>query len=303
MRFLTVKLAAAAAACLAVTAARAEEPKFAYGKRDEVAKAPPWVASVTFGLGAATGNSQTLNLSGAASVAHNFDAQNRLTLDASGAFGRSTLTTAADTSGDGSISPDEVYSITQTVTQAWAAKLRYDRFFGLNALYAFGYVAGDQPAGKPFLGGVQVGYARALLKTATSELVAEGGIDYTYQRFVVGPPDAVNIAALRAYLGYVGTPLDVLSYSASVEWLGNLTRESRPSQEIGSFGDNRVTGKLALTWKIFGNGSMGFNFRALYNSAPAPKPPPPGFSWAPGYFPLAKEWDTFTELVLVYKLI
>jgi hypothetical protein len=48
---------------------------------------------------------------------------------------------------------------------------------------------------------------------------------------------------------------------------------------------------------------MGFRFRALYDSAPAPKPPPAGFSWAAGYQPLANPWDTFTELVLVYKLM
>ena len=283
--------------------ARADDPKFAYGKKDEMAKAPEWAASVNLGFAATTGNSRTLNLSGALMLAHRFTPDDMLTFDARGVFGRSTTQTAVDANADGQISPSEVVDITQTVAQSWGTKLRYDHFFDLNAIYGFVHAAGDTPAGKPFMGGVQAGYSRALYKTATSELVGEAGLDYTYQRFAVGPPDYVNIAALRAYLGYLGTPLDSLTYGASLEWFGNLTRQNTPSGEIGSFGDNRITGKLGLAWKIFGGGNLGFNFRALYNTAPAVKPPPPGFSWAPGYLPLADRWDTITELVLVYKLI
>jgi hypothetical protein len=93
------------------------------------------------------------------------------------------------------------------------------------------------------------------------------------------------------------------TYGASLEWLGNLSKENTPSGEINPFGDNRITGRLNVAWKIFGNGSLGLNFRALYNTAPAVKPPPPGFTWAPGYLPLADRWDTTTELVLLYKLL
>jgi hypothetical protein len=258
---------------------------------------------VTFGFAATTGNSRTLNLSGAALVSHRFDPENMLTFDARGVFGRSTTSTAFDANQDNQISPNEVVEITQTVAQSWGTRLRYDRFFDLNSVYAFIYAAGDTPSGKPFMGGVQVGYSRALYKTATAELVGEAGLDYTYQRFAVGPPDYVNILGLRAFLGYLGTPMDSLNYSASLEWFGNLTRQNTPSGEIGSFGDNRITGKLGVAWKIFGGGNLGFNFRALYNTAPAVKPPPPGFTWAPGYLPLADRWDTITELVLVYKLL
>jgi hypothetical protein len=299
------KTLAVALSTLAVLAgtARADDPKFAYAKKDEVAKLPDWAASVTFGFAATTGNSQTLNLSGAAMVAHRFTPDDMLTLDARGVFGRSTVQTSVDANADGQISPSEVLSITQTVAQSWGTRLRYDHFFDLNAIYAFIYAAGDTPAGKPFMGGVQAGYSRALFKTATAELVGEAGLDYTYQSFAVGPPDSVNFAALRAYLGYLGTPMDSLTYGASLEWFGNLSKENTPSGEINPFGDNRITGRLNVAWKIFGNGSLGFNFRALYNTAPAVKPPPPGFSWAPGYLPLADRWDTTTELVLLYKLL
>ena len=266
-------------------------------------KLPPWAASVTAGFGLTTGNAQSLNLTGGGNVSYRFDGVNLLTLDATVALQRSTIETGVDADGSGTIGPGELQSITQSVSEAWGVRLRYDRFFGLNAIYAFGFAGGDVPAGKQFLGGGQVGYSRALWKTPTSELVGEAGIDYTFQRYVVGNPDTLNIISLRAFVGYLGTPNPDLQYNASVEYLGNLNALDSPTGRLGSFADNRLVGRLGVTWKIFGDGSMGFRFRALYDSAPAPKPPPAGFAWAAGYQPLAKEWDTFTELVLVYKLL
>jgi hypothetical protein len=303
-RVLMALVATVAASVLLLPAVtRAEDPKFAYGKAGEITKLPPWAASIQAGFGMTTGNAQSLNLTGAGMVSHRFTPNDLLAFDASVAFQRSTVQTATDVNQDGEISPDEVQSITQSVSEAWATKLRYDHFFGLNAVYGLVFAGGDIPAGKQFVGGAQVGYSRALYKTATSELVGELGFDYTYQRYVVGDPNSINIAAIRAYLGYLGNPTPDLSYSASIEYLGNLNSENTPTGQVGAFGDNRAAGKLAVTWKIFGDGSMGFRFRALYDSAPAPKPPPAGFAWAAGYQPLANPWDTFTELVLVYKLM
>jgi hypothetical protein len=283
--------------------ARADDPKFDYGKRDEIAKLPPWSASVQAGFGMTTGNAQSINLAGAGNVGYRLTPDDRLVFDAGVAFQRSTVQSAVDTSGDGNISPDEVFDITQTVSSAWFTKLRYDHFFDLNAIYLFTTAGGDVPAGKQFVYSAQVGYSRALWKTATNEFVGEAGFDYTYQRYVVGNPNSINIAGLRGFLGYVGNPNPDLSYRASVEYNGNLNSLNTPTGTVNAFGDNRLLMRAGVTWKIFGDGSMGFRFRALYDSAPAPKPPPAGFSWAPGYQPLANPWDTFTELVLVYKLL
>ena len=294
---------ATALIALAASAARADEPKFAYEKKEDLAKAPEWAASVTAGFGLTTGNAQNLNLTGGGSAAYRFDS-NMLSLDAVAAIIRTTLPIAvAETQGS---TTAVLSSVTQTTSEAWNVKLRYDRFFDLNALYAFGFGGGDVPAGKQFVGGGQVGYARALHKTAKDELVLEGGIDFSHEIFVTGTPNSVDIASLRVYLGYLGNPSESLSYNVSVEWLGNVNSETRPTGEVGAFGDNRVNGKLGVTWKMFGNGSLGFRFRCLYDSAPAPKPLPalpPGLQWPPGYTPLAEKFDTFTEIVLVYKLI
>ena len=297
------RLLALAAAILLPALGFADDPKFPFGKKDELAKLPPWAASATLGFGMTTGNAQAINLAGAGSVSHRFGANDMLTFDATVAFQRSTVQSAADTNGNGVITPDEVFDISQTVSEAWGTRLRYDHFFDLNSVYTFAFAGGDVPAGKQFVGGLQVGYSRALYKTATSEVVGEVGLDYSYQRYVVGTPNAINVAAIRAFLGYTGNPSADLSYSASVEYLGNLNVLETPTGRVGSFGDNRAAGRLGVTWRMFGDGSLGFRFRALYDSAPAPRPPPAGTSWAPGYLPLANPWDTFTELVLVYKLI
>ena len=295
------RIAAAAAALAVATAAGAQEtPRFVKG--EDLAKAPPWTASVTAGFGMTTGNAESLNLTAGAGTGHRFGA-NLLTLDATAAITRTTTTSAVDANGDGSITPDEVRSQTQNTSEAWGVRLRYDHFFDLNAVYALGQAAGDRPAGKEFVGGAQVGYSRALVKTPTGELVGEIGVDYAHQVYVTGSPGTLDVASLRAFLGWIGNPNADLSYSVGVEYLGNLNTEDTPTGRVGAFGDNRVNGKVGLTWKIFGDGSLGFRFRALYDSAPAPKPPPAGFSWAPGYAPLAEKLDTFTELVLVYKLL
>jgi hypothetical protein len=281
--------------------AATDEPKFAYGKKEAEQKVPDWTASLTAGFGAATGNAQNLNLSGAASVARRFH-DNMLSLDASAAIARSTLPIAVASPNPGVA---ELSSITQTTSEAWNTRVRYDRFFDLNALYAFVSAGGDVPAGKQFVGGAQVGYARALYKAGKDELELEAGIDYTYQHFVTGSPDLVNIASLRGFLGYVGNPDDIVTYSASVEWLGNMTEETRPTGSVSPFDDNRVDGKLGLTWKIFGNGNLGFRFHLLYDSVPAPRPLPSlpaGLAWPPNYQPLADRLDTLTEIVIVYKL-
>ena len=297
--------ALAAALHLVPAPARADDPKFAHGKADDLAKLPPWAASVTAGFGMTTGNAQSVNFTGAGMVSHRFGDSDLLTFDATVAFQRSTVQTAVDNDpADGVITPNEVLDITQSVSEAWGTRLRYDHFFDpMNGVYGLILAGGDIPAGKQFVGSVQAGYSRALLRTATSELIGEVGLDYSYQRYVVGDPNSINFAAVRAFLGYLGNPTKDLSYNASVEYLGNLSEQNTPTGRVGAFGDNRAVGKLGVTWKIFGDGSMGFRFRALYDSAPAPRPPPAGFSWAAGYQPLANPWDTFTELVLVYKLM
>lgn len=296
--------ALAAALHLVPAPTRADDPKFAHGKADEVAKLPPWAASVTAGFGMTTGNAQSVNFTGAGMVSHRFTPNDMLAFDATVAFQRSTVQTAVDVNGDGVIAPDEVLNITQSVSEAWGTRLRYDHFFDpMNGVYGLILAGGDIPAGKQFVGSAQAGYSRVLLRTATSELIGEAGLDYSYQRYVVGDPNSINFAAVRAFLGYLGNPTKDLSYNASVEYLGNLSEQNTPTGRVGAFGDNRAIGKLGVTWKIFGDGSLGFRFRALYDSAPAPKPPPAGFSWAAGYQPLANPWDTFTELVVVYKLM
>ena len=153
--------ALAAALHLVPAPTRADDPKFAYGKADDVAKLPPWAASVTAGFGMTTGNAQSVNFTGAGMVSHRFGDSDLLAFDATVAFQRSTVQTAVDVNGDGVITPDEVLNITQSVSEAWGTRLRYDHFFDpMNGVYGLILAGGDIPAGKQFVGSVQAGYSR-----------------------------------------------------------------------------------------------------------------------------------------------
>ncbi len=296
-----MRIAAAFALALAAPAAAQEAPKFAYGKGD-AAQGPAWTASVQIGFGSSTGNAQNLNLTGGASAAHRFG-DDMISAEVSAALARSRLFIASEADGTPGIGPDEVRTVTQTTSQAWLAKARYDRFFGpSSSLYASAELSGDEPAGKELLAGGQVGYSRALHRTGKSLLLAEVGFDWSRQKFV-SSPDAVSIGSLRAFLRYQGAPLEPLRYHASLEYLANVNEERTPSRRVGAFGDNRLAGKLGLDVKLSDAGSLGVRFRALYDSAPAQRPPPAGAAWEAGYAPLAERLDTVTELVLVYKLL
>jgi len=51
---------------------------------------------------------------------------------------------------------------------------------------------------------------------ASNELVGEVGFDCTCQRCLVGSPNSIDIAAIRAFLGHNGNPTPDLSCSGSV---------------------------------------------------------------------------------------
>ena len=105
MRASSVSVWVAAAFISIAGTARADDPKFDFGKREEIAKLPPWAASVQAGFGMTTGNAQAVNFSGAGNVGYRFSPDDRLVFDAGVAFQRSTVQSAVDANADGSISP------------------------------------------------------------------------------------------------------------------------------------------------------------------------------------------------------
>jgi hypothetical protein len=294
--------AAAAVACLGVTCrAAADEPSFTFAAP---AKSPEtkWTASAQAGLSVTSGNAFGLGVSGSGSLARQ-SGSNRFSAELSGSFARSRVEIAVDSDGVPGISPAEVRSVVQTTAAAWATKLRYDRFFGKrHSLYLAANAAGDEPAGKRFLGGGQFGYSRELVKSEQHSLVAEAGYDVAYQDYVA-VPQSVTVQSARLFAAYQWTPSPGAAASLGAELLTNVAGENTPTGHVSPLGDNRITGRAELSLKVNDKGRLALRMNAKYDSRPAPKPPPSGTSWAPGYVPLAERLDTRTELLFVYSFL
>jgi hypothetical protein len=291
-------------------AAAQPQPTFVFvsdKEREELAKAAAdkveWKASAQGGLIITAGNSRITALS-AGLIASRKAGKNRLQLEGGLAYARSSVFVAADLNGNMLIEENEIQRPTSTTNRGWTSKARYDRFLTANnSLYGAAVAAADEPAGKEFVGGGQLGYSRQVYKDGTHLLVAEAGYDFSYENPVVGPGDPIHSA--RFFTGYVGKLSEDTGLDASIETLLNVNRYRTVNNtvEIAPFDDTRLTTKLALTTKMFGDVSFRFSFESKLDKAPSPRPPFGKLPYAPGNVPLADELDTKIEASLIVNLL
>jgi len=310
-------LGALPALLFAAPAAAQKDPRFEYGKVEEV-KNVEWKAQVKGGVVLTMGNSQTKAVTLGASVSRK-EGNNRLTLEAVGAYGESNVLTPTvmtdpmtNTSTITGLTRNSVVS-----TNNWLGKGRYDRFFTANnSGYVSGQAAADKIAGKSFFGGGQVGYSRQLVKTPAHLAVAEIGYDFSHESYVPQPMktlDPVTIHSARVFLGEMAKLSDATGATMSVEALFNLNTETKALNAstgqvgVGAFKDTRLAGKVGLTTTLVSKLSVGFGVTVKYDQNPAALPIPPGtaagLAYAPGYQPFAQKLDTLTELNLIYTLL
>src|SRR5262249_37694818 len=146
----------------------------------------------------------TVTFSGSATASRRAG-DDKVALEAAGAFARSDVLIFNDANGDMMIGPGEIDRQSSTTAKNWLVKLRYDRFFaGANSAFIAARLGADEPAGKELYGGGQVGYSRQLYKDAAHEVVAEIGYDLTFQSYVAPGLDELTIHSLRAFAGYTG---------------------------------------------------------------------------------------------------
>ncbi len=289
----------AASLFLAATAVAQTNPTFTYAKPDEakvaaVTTPPPpppppppaveWKAQVKGGFLMTSGNAQTTGTSVAGNVSRK-EGNNRLTIDAGAAYGRSNVVTPVL---DMTV-PNQIDGITRTNIETnnnWFTKGRYDRFFTPNnSGYVSAQAAGDEVAGKTFYGGGQIGYSRQVYKSEMHLLVAELGYDLSYERYVQNPGtthDPVSVHSARIFAGETLTLTKATGITASVEALFNLNREGSalqyPSGATGvdSFKDTRVNGKLGLTTTLYKRTEHQLRIPAQVRSEPGAAPHPVG---------------------------
>lgn len=298
-------------------AARAQDvalPKYEFGKAPEKAKpAVEWKVQAKGGMLLTTGNSQT----GSGTFALDSSRQsgmNKLSLNGGVAFGRSRILVPVE-SADGTVTTGLARQ-TQTTTNQWKAKGRYDRFITENnAAYALAQIGSDRIAGKALFGGGQAGYSRQLLKNEQHTLVAELGYDFSYESYVQSPGktiDGVAIHSARLFVGELWSLTKETGITASGEAMFNLNREQAlnandqtgATKGVDAFKDTRLIGKVGLTTLLHKSLSLALGFTVRYDQNPAPFPLPPGAPrYADAFLPFADKVDTLTEATLIYTFL
>lgn len=314
-RFTMTAAAVAGAVLLAAPARAQKDPKFEYGKVEEV-KEVEWKAQAKGGLLLAGGNSQTASGSMAASVSRKAGG-NKLAIDGLFAYGTSDVQ-YADPTVPGSTVIDRISRRSVTTTNMWNAKARYDRFFTANNTgFATGIVGGDYIAGKRLYGGGQLGYSRQLYKSERHLVVAEAGYDFSYESYVEQQGKSLPNVAIHSGRLFVSETAKLLAETgatASVEVLLNLNHENAPNvsksdgaKGVDALNDTRINAKLGMTTMLWKNLSFGFSFGLRYDQNPAPRPmpagAPAGATFPPNWMPFAQKVDTLTEATLVVTFL
>lgn len=300
-----VALAALALPRSAAAQDKPGEPAFKYGTKEERAEVEKvdkveWKAAALAGLLMTTGNSRVTTFSAGGNASRK-EKGNKFALEGGAAYARSSIFLALDGNGNGVIDPNEVSRPSQTTTRAYYGKGRYDRFLtDNNSLYAVAGIAADRPAGKDAVGNGQVGYSRQVFQNEVHLLVAEVGYDFTYENLVAGESNTIH--SLRTFAGYAGKLSGDTGVDGSVEALFNVNEYDTPAGQIDRFQDNRVTSRMSITTKMFGDLAFRFAFEARYDNAPSPRPPF-AIPYAAGFAPLAEPLDTKTEASLIYNFL
>lgn len=322
-----------AAACLLLDGAAAlaqSNPKFEFVKKSDADKAV-WKASASGGALLATGNANSYTINASGSVAR-VDPKNKIALDMNIAWGRSTTPILVDMNNNMAVDDaSEIGSETKDTTKQWNVKLRYDRFFTPhNVGYLSTLVGGNELAGKPVFGNVQLGYARQLYQSDRNELFLEVGYDFTYEFYkyphdpefnaldATGMPvqNSLQIHSLRLFFGHNLKLTPDTGLFTGVESLFNLNPLKAPGfdEQQGAFRDIRVNFKTALNTKLYKSLSFRFTFTALFDNVPAPRTLPGltlGGERDPNdptkivkpFVPVSQKLDTLSEAALVVTFL
>ncbi len=295
-RLIAASLVGLAAAPVIATA----DPKFEFGKAEEVEKVKDveYNASAEAGVVFTTGNSETTTATGGFKAARK-TGRNKFSVDGNVTYARAALRVIEDRNGNGQIdNEDEIRTTRQVTAETFAGRIRYDRFLTkYNSLFIAALGSRDLPAGKERVLGAQAGYSRRLYKSDTVESVAEIGYDFAFEDLVAG--DGVAIHSLRAFVGLKAALTDGTTFDASSEVLSNLNELDLPTRtepvELGR--DTRVNLKAAVSAKLGKNTAFSTSFEARFDNRPAPLKID---NLAMGFVPEASKLDTVMKASLIY---
>ncbi len=292
---------ATALICAAAGTALADDPKFQYGKAEEVAKVKgtEYEASAEAGVVFTTGNSETTTITAGAKASRK-TGKNKLSAEGSITYARSSLRVLDDMNGNGVIdNTAEIRDESSTTAEQLAIKVRYDRFLTeFNSLFIAALASRDLPAGKESVLGGQLGYSRRLYKTEKTEAVGEFGYDFSYEDLVAGDP--VEIHSARAFVGLKAEMTEGATFETSGEVLTNLNHETLPTRTDGAdFGeDTRINFRAAVSAKLGKRMAVQTSIEAKFDNRPAPANIA---GLAMGFVPEAAKLDTIMKASFIYN--
>jgi hypothetical protein len=295
-------IAAALTAASAGPASAQPDPKFVFGKPEEVEKVKQveWSALGEAGLVVTAGNSETVTVSAGLKLSRK-TGKNKLAAEGSVTYARSGVRVLADGNANGTVdNEDEIRTESTTTAETFAGKLRYDRFLTRsNSLFVAALASRDVPAGKEAVLGAQAGYSRQLYKTKRHEAVAELGYDYAHEDLTLG--EGASIHSVRVFGGYKGELTAGTAIEASAELLTNLVEVKLPTMKDGRVGrDTRLNTRLAASSKIGGSLAIQTSLELKYDHRPGPLAIK---NLAMGFVPEASRLDTILKASLIYTFL
>ncbi|NVB81663.1 MAG: DUF481 domain-containing protein [Kofleriaceae bacterium] len=288
--------------------AAAGDPKFEYGKKDDVKDVDgvEWNATAEAGLVFTTGNSESLTATGGIKASRK-TGDNRLQLEGSATYAKSSTRVLLDRNDNGMVDDaTEITNVDAVTAETLAGKLRYDRYLtDLNSLFIAALGSRDIPAGKEAVIGGQAGYSRSLHKTEHSNTVGELGYDFSYEDTVAGP--AISIHSARAFMGHHAAMTEGADLDASIEILTNLNKENLTTvdddgnlRDGSAFQDTRVNTKIAISAKIGANLAFSSSIEVKYDRRPSPLAVK---NLAMGFVPEASPLDTVMKASFIYTFV
>ncbi|HEU4612717.1 MAG TPA: DUF481 domain-containing protein [Kofleriaceae bacterium] len=284
-------------------ASPAAAQKFEYGKYDDVkdVKEVEWNATAEAGLVFTTGNSESMTATGGIKASRK-TGKNKLTVEGSAAYAKSSVWVLFDRNDNGMIDNDSELMSAETLTaETLAGKLRYDRFLTeLNSVFIAALASRDIPAGKELVFGGQIGYSRSLYKSAKALTVGEFGYDYSRED-LVAPGDPLSIHSLRAFIGHKAAMTEGADLDASIELLTNMNTLDLPTgKDGGPLQDTRVNTKVAISAKIGKNLAFQTSLEAKYDHRPSPLGVK---NLAEGFAPESSSLDTIMKASFIYTFV
>lgn len=171
--------------------------------------------SAELGASLTTGNTDFWTVQATAQGSYRWEA-NKIGLVGGALGGKAT----ADTDENGSISDEELKAGRVDNAKRYYADARYDRYLGQekSSIYVLGGALHDPFAGYDLRTHEQLGYSRQLVKTDTTELVGEIGVDYAQENYVDGvDPNSADIWAGRLMVGLTHQVNETVAFSDHVE--------------------------------------------------------------------------------------